>query len=1010
MTAPLPPDEPRTFPEVFEEELTQVAARRGIQYERAEATADPRQSLAGLALSGGGIRSATFSLGVLQALDQLGVLRLFDYLSTVSGGGFVGGWWSAYLSRSPAPGRLFPPPEKIEPQRAGDYLKPRVAEGALAAGDDPIHHLRLFSNYLTPRKGLMSGDTWRAVAVVTRNLVLTWLVLLPILFCAVLAGQLYFVFQPFSDEVVRVFTHYSVDGNENGGAHHGPSPHEDLGDRARVAARPLLAIAFLWALVTVLWMRFNNDGLGITHRVALGAIVVSLLAIPAVYNPDLWTWIGKDSGGGGERSALALLWPWTWDLLLVLLTVGVAVWLVRWILRLPPNVQAGTPGQRKQLLSVRATAVHAKLLVVFVLAFGVLLFAGFAHELVELIVWDPDAIKRTGSVLTVLGTLASAIYTALKAAPRGGGDPRAVARPGLASRVVFALAPPLVLLLLATLAASLAHVLVTAVLARGWDRIVPLLLVVLAGIALCLVFAAYETRIAEERRDGLLRLASGFVVSGTVGFAVLLGSFLLPEPAAFRAEVTGGKVAYFAAYTAAFLVGVLACVVMLVDLFRPGRSNRRACFLLGFVVLVMLAVLVSVHPWVDAYWKSTAESSVEDFFGVAANERSQPLLASVLLLAAAGFWVIALGWMADPNALSLHTFYKSRLVRAYLGASNPLRKIQKKEITDTADGDDLELKQVATCARGGPYHLVNTTLNLVAGGDLATAQRSAAVFVLSPLACGSLRTGYRKTEEYMTGRLSLGAAVAASGAAVSPTMGSSTPSAALAMLLAFVNVRLGFWAPTPHKLYWRSPQSRLWPYYLLREMLSQTNDLQSYCYLTDGGHFDNTGLYSLIERGCRFIVLVDNGADPDPNFEDLGIAIRRCRIDFDAEITLDVTGFRKTGGAPVAQHYAVGSIVYAEDQLASLGWVRRTPADRTGTIVWIKPALAADETADVRQYGFQNPVFPQQTTADQWFDEAQFESYRKLGELSALRVFPPLAAGPLTRPAVDAAFPRRPGP
>jgi len=88
--------------------------------------------------------------------------------------------------------------------------------------------------------------------------------------------------------------------------------------------------------------------------------------------------------------------------------------------------------------------------------------------------------------------------------------------------------------------------------------------------------------------------------------------------------------------------------------------------------------------------------------------------------------------------------------------------------------------------------------------------------------------------------------------------------------------------PTPSHGSWPLSQTRLWPYYLLRESLSQTNDLGSYCYLTDGGHFDNTGLYSLIERGCRYIVLVDNGADPEACFADVGEAIRRCRIDFRA--------------------------------------------------------------------------------------------------------------------------------
>jgi len=209
-------------------------------------------------------------------------------------------------------------------------------------------------------------------------------------------------------------------------------------------------------------------------------------------------------------------------------------------------------------------------------------------------------------------------------------------------------------------------------------------------------------------------------------------------------------------------------------------------------------------------------------------------VAAILLAVAA---VVGLGWMSDPNMLSMHSFYKARLVRAYLGASNPDRRGER--VTDAVPGDDVPLRDLCNHDRGAPYHLVNTTLNLVASVDLATAQRSAANFVLSSYYCGSARTGYRLTAEYMGGELTLGTAVAISGAAASPNMGSRTPSMPLVMLLALVNARLGFWAPTPFGARWREPLAALWPFYLLREALSQTTDLSTYCYLTDGGHFDN---------------------------------------------------------------------------------------------------------------------------------------------------------------------------
>jgi hypothetical protein len=235
-------------------------------------------------------------------------------------------------------------------------------------------------------------------------------------------------------------------------------------------------------------------------------------------------------------------------------------------------------------------------------------------------------------------------------------------------------------------------------------------------------------------------------------------------------------------------------------------------------------------------------------------------------------------------------------------------------------------------------------------------------------------------------------------------MGSKKPTAALAMLMTLLNVRLGYWAPTPNREGWNSSQPRLWPFYLIREFLSQTNDVSTYCYLTDGGHFDNTGLYSLVERGCRYVVLVDCSADPEPCFQDLGEAIRRCRIDFGTEIDLCLDTFIATPEKPAERCYAVGTILFSRDHLSSLGRVCKKQEesledrlDRTGTIVYFKPSVVQNLTADVRQYAIENSFFPQQSTANQWFDEAQFESYRRLGQQCAKSAFDNDTAKELSR-------------
>ena len=133
--------------------------------------------LSALALSGGGIRSACVALGVIQALAEAKLLRRFDYLSTVSGGGYIGSWLSAWLYwNKKAGGNAQTVLSALTTRRADPDKEP-----------EPIRHLRAYSSYLTPKLGLTSADTWAAVTLVVRNLVLNWLILVPMICLVVLS-------------------------------------------------------------------------------------------------------------------------------------------------------------------------------------------------------------------------------------------------------------------------------------------------------------------------------------------------------------------------------------------------------------------------------------------------------------------------------------------------------------------------------------------------------------------------------------------------------------------------------------------------------------------------------------------------------------------------------------------------------------------------------------------------------------------------------------------------------
>jgi hypothetical protein len=160
------------FAQVLKEELdaiTRVRKSRLPKYKQRSACSLSTEKahdlgLLGLAFSGGGIRSATFNLGVLQALAKCEMLGCFDYLSTVSGGGYIGAWLGAWIQRHPK--RLQGVIEALNPQ-----LPPENDEAK------PITFLRQYSNYLTPRLGLMSADTWTMASIWMRNSLLNLIIL-----------------------------------------------------------------------------------------------------------------------------------------------------------------------------------------------------------------------------------------------------------------------------------------------------------------------------------------------------------------------------------------------------------------------------------------------------------------------------------------------------------------------------------------------------------------------------------------------------------------------------------------------------------------------------------------------------------------------------------------------------------------------------------------------------------------------------------------------------------------
>lgn len=282
-----------------------------------------------------------------------------------------------------------------------------------------------------------------------------------------------------------------------------------------------------------------------------------------------------------------------------------------------------------------------------------------------------------------------------------------------------------------------------------------------------------------------------------------------------------------------------------------------------------------------------------------------------------------------------------------------------------------------------------------------------AAFTFSPLHCGSgsavfsdgaYRTTYptRKQKPY-GGKLglTLGTAMAISGAAASPNMGYNS-SPGVAFLMALFNVRLGWWLANPrgdNPYYWHiAPVNALRPFF--DEMFGLTSETSRWVYLSDGGHFENLGIYEMVRRRCRLIVVSDAGCDPDYAFADLGNALRKIWIDLGVRIDLHGLDLLKKrfserpSPATPAPYWAVGDIRYREADGGE---------SQDGVLLHLKSGLHGTESMGILSYAMSHSKFPHESTINQFFTESQFESYRMLGYEIADSAFK--AAGALSNPS-----------
>ncbi len=841
---------------------TVLAARErdAVGKRRAAAGLPPNEghNLVGLALSGGGIRSATFSLGVLSALARHRLLRHVDFLSTVSGGGYIGSFLGRLWEREEADLRKAFPREAPE----GDRTRPMVTglsradlvERVLAEPRaKPVAFLRENGRYLSPNG---SGDLLVAGAVALRNWAAIHVVLATFFVTLFLALFLL-----------------------------------KLGLRALLALPPvrpgLLPLSPPWS-----------------DLVLLPAALLPLLVVPVG-----WAYWLAQRKGRGELLAPAL-----------------GGWLVL--------------GASALLLALRAGDA---------LAFG----DGSARFL--------GAVAAISALALLAGTLAGNLP--------GRGGPRGTPDGERSDR----------------------------------DRM-------------------RNNRLARWLASALLLTAAtlGIALLDTLGAALYEGLRRgLREPDLFRS-----------ALSASGLAALVAAARKLVSVVAGGKKTGRKLpveLLAGAAAFLLTVLILSFHSAIACGFAAN--------WGPLAQALESPYLPGILAGLAAGILFTAIfgKTVGFLNQSSLQALYTARLARAYLGASNPKRWTDEGfRVTDPIEGDGIGMEGYRPDRRGGPLHILNVTLNetisgksnleqrdrkglalavgpcAVTAGRHAHAERREAAgrpaLVLAPLDASrdeyTIFTPPRGAAEILAEPLHLETWVSISGAAFTTGLGSRT-SPGFSFLCGLLNVRLGYWwnagvDPAARSSFRGRMKERtrlffhgLLPVqaYLLDEFLARFRGPNApLWYLSDGGHFENTAVYELIRRRLPLIVVCDNGADADYAFADLAALVRKARIDFQTEITfLDAAALEKLKSPDLLAFFGPRESLVRpgraglSEKRAALATIAY-PGGATGLLVVLKPALTPDNPLDLIEYHAGHPDFPQESTADQFFDEAQWESYRKLGE------------------------------
>lgn len=414
----------------------------------------------------------------------------------------------------------------------------------------------------------------------------------------------------------------------------------------------------------------------------------------------------------------------------------------------------------------------------------------------------------------------------------------------------------------------------------------------------------------------------------------------------------------------------------------PGAVGQIAATVAAVVALYMTAVVAYVLAMLFIH----------------ANDTGSWKLFTFLTIGAAMLIAFAIALIANINYVGFHRFYRDRLMEAFMPRDSAVRAMRSdfSPVADSLSVESLqrffEPRQAGDRWRPRPYPLINTNAILVHDEDQKVASRGGDNFLISPFFIGSTATGWQHTAKYiqLNGPFTLASAMAASGAAANASAGyigtGITMNPLVSAVMSLLNVRLGLWVGNPGQR--SSRRVRSIPTFLMMGIyagFSKHRKDSKFLELTDGGHFENLGLYELVRRKLEVILIVDGEEDPSISLSSLVSATRRIEQDFGARLDFAsgeggperLVMYPSASGYPSGVKYAkapflVGKITYNNGA--------------HGVLIYVKATLIREMDFTTAGYLANNPAFPHQTTVDQFFDPDQFDAYRFLGYESALQM------------------------